>query len=154
MTPSLQNQGGKVTLDNGVLHALHGDGEQIGVGGVREVNIDFAVLGPVETTKLVGKIFGRRIVIFVAPRVVREIVTNGLFREFFLEKINLVQEEDYRRPLEPGEAHNGFKQDQSFLHLILRANMRQIPDRVPTLSPRTKITYRCFVFDQALIVPT
>lgn len=101
------------------MHTLHGDCEKIGVSSVGKVNIDFPIFGAVESTKLVGKVFCRSVIIVVSAGIVGKVITDGLFRQLFLEKIDFVQEKNDGRPFEPSKTHDGLKQKKCLLHLIL-----------------------------------
>ncbi len=90
----LKYQDVKVALNDRILHALHRDLQQIGVGCIGEVYVDFSVLRSVETPEPVGEVLRRRVIVIVTPGVVREEFLDRLVRELLLEKINLVQEQD------------------------------------------------------------
>lgn len=77
-------------MNDRILYALHRDLQQIGVGGIGEMYVDFSVFGPVETPEPVGEILRRGVVVIIAPGVVREVILDRLVCELLLEKINLV----------------------------------------------------------------
>ena len=75
---TLHNQPVKVVLYNGILHALHCDFEQICVGGICEMYVDFTAGCAIETSELCHEIFGSGFVIVVSTGVVGEEIAYGL----------------------------------------------------------------------------
>ena len=78
----------------GVLHALHGKLQQVGVCGIGEMNIYFPVLRAVESSKFICEVFRSGLVVVGRSSIIWEVVADRLFSNFFLEKVRFVEEKD------------------------------------------------------------
>lgn len=84
----------EVVLDDGVLHALHGNLQEICVRSISIVHVDFPIRCSIEPSKLICEILRPCIDILGGSRVIGKEVTNGLLDQLRLEQIDLIEEED------------------------------------------------------------
>lgn len=98
----LQNQVVEVDLDDHVLDALHGDLEEVRVGSVGEVDVDFLLAVAVEVAELIGEELASSVEIIVRSLEIGEVVFNRTDFELLLEEVDFVEKEDDRGTLEPG----------------------------------------------------
>lgn len=94
----LQDEGVEVALDNHVLNRLHCDLEQVGVGRVGVVHVDFLLGLPDEIPEFVRKELLPGFDVGRFAVVVWEDLVYGTHtaRDLFPKKIDLVQEENQR----------------------------------------------------------
>lgn len=119
--PGLQYEGVKVALDNHVLNGCHGDLEQVGVGRVCVVNVDFLLGLTDKVAELVGEKLLAGIKIGSAARVVGERLVDWAHATGNLlgKQVNLVKEEDKRSLLKVSRVGYGFEEHEGLVHLVL-----------------------------------
>lgn len=83
-----------VVLDDGVLHTLHGNFQEIRVCSISIMHVDLPIRCSIQPSKLVREIVRRRIDVLGGTSVIGKEVTNGLPDQLRLEKIDLIEEED------------------------------------------------------------
>lgn len=94
-------------MDDHVLNRSHRDFEEIGVGCVCEMAIDFSVGAAVQGGKLVHEVLARLLPAgCVALEVGKAEFGDGALRDLCLEQINLVEEQNERGVLEPMRIRN------------------------------------------------
>lgn len=92
----------EVALDDHVLNGIHGDLEQVGVGGVCEVAVDLLLRVAVQGAELVEEVLGGGFGVGgVADEVGEAVLGDGVVFDLGLEEIHLVEEEDQGRAREP-----------------------------------------------------
>ncbi len=109
----------QIRLNNHILHAGHGDLEQIRVGGIGEVGVDFLLAVAIQTPKFLIEELRGRFLIRGIVRVFGEISWDGTAGQLILEQIDLVEKQDDGRPDKPLRVGDGFEQHQRFTHLVL-----------------------------------
>ena len=146
----------QVPLDDHVLHGVHGDLEQVRIGGVCEVAVDLLLRVAVERAELVEEVLGGRLPVGgVAGEVGEAVLGDRVRLDLRLEQVHLVEEEDERRAREPLRVRDRFPQHQSFLHLVLDGGVsgdRTCKHReLPSLRGGSR-TYTILVFNKTLVV--
>lgn len=119
VTPTLEYELIKIALDDHILHRGHGDLEQVGVGGIGEVAVDFLLWVAVQGAELVHEVLGYLLpVCRVANEICEAVLLHGGVWKLLLEQIHLVEEKNQRRPGEPLRVGNRLPQHERFLHLV------------------------------------
>lgn len=117
----LQDKLVQVSLDDHVLYGLHGDLEQVGVGGIGEVAVNLLMWVAVECSELVHEVLaGGLPVRWVALKVWEAVLGDWVVCDLLFEEIHLVKEENEGGVGEPLGVGNRLPQHESFLHLVLR----------------------------------
>lgn len=92
-------------MDDGILDALHRDLKQVGISSIGIMHIYLPSFGPIQPAELGGKVFSCRVVVARWALIIGEVFGDRLLGQFVFKEINLVEEQDDRRALEPRETH-------------------------------------------------
>lgn len=109
----------QILLDDHVLDRLHGRHEEVRIGGIRVVDVNFAIGYSVDTAEPISEIPRRRVDICRRPGEVWKVVCDWRDGEFPLEEIDLVEEEDDGFAFEPFSVDQRLEEHHRLVHLIL-----------------------------------
>lgn len=135
----------QILLQDHILHTMHGDLEQVCVGGVRGMDVDVlfnSVSHTLHTISLVGWTYLARVTIQVpegllkerdtllparrVADVVGEVALDRGLGNLFLEQVDFVEEKDDGGTDEPLRVADTLEEHYSFGHLVLRGCQRDV----------------------------
>lgn len=111
----------QVALHNHVLHALHSLVQEVGIGGVGEVDICILLRISYEIPELSCEELLSSLNISVAASIIWEMVSNRCRSRLnlFSKQVNLVEKEDERGLLEVFAVRYTLEKHQGLVHLVL-----------------------------------